>query len=338
MLGVEQAGRTACLKAIALGGPGGETRFVVGEGGVLLRGDVSRGPLRTVKDDGFPNYYYGAAVAHVAQQEWLVVTGFVDGASDTNTGVALISGDGGATWTQRTVVSNSTWLGGPIGVLYSKADGNRVDAADSAAAAGVRLVVPSATAVPVFSAPLQADGTAGPWVSADAGSGWHAGPMVIGADEIVLTGVQMCQSVDGARSFACAAAADATFDGGVAAQSSNTSNWLTGGGTIAPEVAGWVHHSSDSGRSWQPRSLETAYPIRWVGFGCGPIGATVALAAGGDYFTGVGGIWSSTDAGATWKLEVDTKAEMSACAAGLGFVTCVGASKKAQSVVVTARC
>lgn len=329
---VRGAGSTACLKSIALGGPGGSTRYIVGEGGVVLKGDVGGGPLKTIRDDGFPNYYYGAGVARVAQREVLVVSGFVDGSKPPlppkNLGVALTSVDGGATWLQRTIVSNGTWLGGPVAVLYPDTDEKP------------RLVVPAATAIPVFSAPLDASGAAWPWATTKAGSGWHAGPMVVGpaAGQLVLTGTQMCRSADGAKSFTCASPADATFDGGVAAQSSNGSNWLTGGGTIAPDIAGWVHRSGDGGTTFAARSLETPYPIRWVGFACGPTGTERAFAAGGNFFTQVGGIWSSADLGATWTLEAETGAEMSACAAGLGFVTCVGAARGAQSVVATAKC
>jgi hypothetical protein len=75
-----------------------------------------------------------------------------------------------------------------------------------------------------------------------------------------------------------------------------------------------VHVTADAGAgglqgSWSLRALKTDYPIRWVGFFAG-----VALAAGGDYNSGVGGIHSSRDYGKTWVLDLDTGVEMSACA------------------------
>ena len=291
--------------------------------------------MGTIRDDDFPNYYYGVGVARLGRGDILVVSGFVDGSKPPkpplSLGVVMTSTDGGKKWADHVTVSNDTWLGGPAGLLY---DGK----------GGGHIVVPSATATSVFSAPLEASGKTGPWVATPAGTGWHAGPMVLypggggKLGKVVLTGVQLCLSSDAAATFLCRPAADEVFDGGVAEQKTNASNWLTGGGSIAPDLAGWVHRSSDGGQTWGNRTLQAPYPIRWVGFGCGAEDAKLALAAGGNYFSGVGGIWSSADLGATWKLEVDTGAEMSSCAVGLGFVTCVGASAHKQSVVATAKC
>ena len=37
---------------------------------------------------------------------------------------------------------------------------------------------------------------------------------------------------------------------------------MTGGGEISPAVSGWVHLSEDGGRSYGPRVLTSAWPIR----------------------------------------------------------------------------
>lgn len=106
------------------------------------------------------------------------------------------------------------------------------------------------------------------------------------------------------------------------------------------------------------RVLETAWPVRFVGFFGTP---AVAVAAGGDYNSGVGGIYTSHNNGVTWELEIDTGVEMSACSGtardygggggrdraggasmsggggggGSVYVTCVGSAKGKTSVVVS---
>lgn len=74
---------------------------------------------------------------------------------------------------------------------------------------------------------------------------------------------------------------------------------------------------------------------------------SVALAVGGDYFTGVGGIHSSEDGGKTWQLDMDTGVEMAACSGsvrdygeatvegGSVVVTCVGSARGKPSVIVS---
>lgn len=319
---IDGTGSLACLKSVTI--TSGTTRYIAAEGGIVIRGELNS--LSTIVDDGFPNYYYGVGVANVSQRSVVVVSGFVDGGGQ-NVGIALSSNDDGQSWSPPTVVSNGTWLGGPIAVLRPSDE------------SVTRVLMPSAVAAPVFSVPLESDGGFGAWTRTDAGQGWHAGPIVTdGVDAVTLTGEEICSSSDGGRHFNCSASADDVFDGGIAVHPSNRSNWLTGGGMISPDLSGWVHASSDAGHSWTARTLTAPYPIRWVGFACGHSGSALAIAAGGDYRAGVGGIWSSNDNGTTWTLEVDTGAEMASCAAGKGFLTCVGASSHAKSIVATAQC
>ena len=64
------------------------------------------------------------------------------------------------------------------------------------------------------------------------------------------------------------------------------------------------------------------------------------VAAGGDFFSGVGGVYTSVDQGATWQLSIDTGVEMAACAtsAQTNVIVCVGSAKNKRSVVISAIC
>ena len=316
---LDAVGAGACLKSLAINGT--DSVYAVGEGGVVLKGVYGAAAangaptaLRTVLNAGFPSYYYGVGVLGAS----VVVTGFVDGGGGSR-GIARTSADGGASWPANAtaVLSPTVWAGGPV-----LAAGHR------------RLIVPSATDTAVF----VADGSSAAqltWRTVQAGEGWHAGPFVARGASVTIAGVELCRSADAGGSFKCGPSADAVFDGGVAS-TADGATWLTGGGAIAPVLGGWAHRSRDGGASWSAnRTLAAPWPIRTVAFACAD---SVALAAGGDFSSGVGGIYASADGGATWVLEVDTGLEMAACATGPGLVTCVGSAKGKQSLSITARC
>src|SRR5438093_1007784 len=71
--------------------------------------------------------------------------------------------------------------------------------------------------------------------------------------------------------------------------------WV-GGGTISPTVEGWVHRTADGGETWSGRTLETAWPIREIRFMTSKLG----WAAGGNIYSGGGGLYFSNDSGKTW--------------------------------------
>ena len=323
---LDSAGAASCLRDIT---SNGTTLFAVGEGGVVLRGAVGAG-LAAVLDLGYPYYFYGVAVVVAsAARSRVVVTGFADGGA-LSQGVALASLDPrGDAWGAPANVSGGTWLGGPI-------------ASVPLGGGAARLVVASATEAPVWTADVPAaapDPVAARWERVAAGAGWHAGPLVADAASVVVAGFELCASRDAAASFACGTAVDADGDGGVARDARNASRMLVGGGEIAPAARGWVHASADGGRSWgSARALDAPYPIRFVAFLGAACGRDVAIAAGGDYFAGLGGVYASTDGGRSWALELDTGREMASCATGPGFVTCVGSAQGQASVAVTARC
>jgi hypothetical protein len=121
---------------------------------------------------------------------------------------------------------------------------------------------------------------------------------------VYLTGISFCRSLDGGASYFRRGSIDPVFDGGV--NFPDTVYGWTGGGQISTPVQGWVHRTTDAGQSWSARILNPPYPIRSLLF----FDDLLGFAVGGNYFQGIGGIWSTTDGGLSWSLDVDTGCEM----------------------------
>jgi photosystem II stability/assembly factor-like uncharacterized protein len=99
-------------------------------------------------------------------------------------------------------------------------------------------------------------------------------------------------------------AADSVFDN--AASFVDTLYGMTAGGTISPNLSGWLHRSTDGGRTWSGRLLETTLPLRAVKM----VTRQLAFAAGGNFNTASGGIWVTTDGGQTWSNDLSVSAEI----------------------------
>jgi hypothetical protein len=166
---------------------------------------------------------------------------------------------------------------------------------------------------------------------------WHAGNYVYdGSGLIVLAGSSDCNSTDFGASWRCGAAVDASgMDSGIACAGATC---VVGGGEISPAVAGWTHVSRNGGATWTTsRALSAPYPIRSVLVV--PSSAApqpVLIAAGGNFFSGVGGAWSSSDGGATWTQDLNAGQELKACRAlalpGRTRVYCVSAGSAAGGI------
>jgi photosystem II stability/assembly factor-like uncharacterized protein len=70
-----------------------------------------------------------------------------------------------------------------------------------------------------------------------------------------------------------------------------------------------VHVTTDGGATWSGRTLDAPWPIRDLHF----LTSRMGWAAGGNVFSGVGGMYFSSDGGQTWSLDADTGAEISSC-------------------------
>eukprot|EP01044_Picomonas_judraskeda_P011098 COSAG03_NODE_1481_length_4009_cov_104.500000_1_plen_306_part_00 len=299
----------------------------------MSQGEVGVQSFETIRNAGFPYYYYGV---HAGSGGGVLVSGFVDGAEDAvSQGITVASFDNGLTWQPPEVIDESKWLGGPIRCTND-----------------THCVVPGVSSNKMYVTNHGVASIATDWTSVvpDPSVGWFMGPFVAEGESVVVTGIGLCESADGGLHYNCRKSVDPTFDGGIALQPLQPSSsavprygqGLVGGGDISAPVSGWVHETPDGPEgNWTKRDLNVPYPIRWVGFY-----GSVALAVGGDYFTGVGGIHSSED-GKTWKLDVDTGVEMTACSGsardygeaavggGSVVVTCVGSARGKPSVIVS---
>ncbi|MBU0508566.1 T9SS type A sorting domain-containing protein [bacterium] len=121
---------------------------------------------------------------------------------------------------------------------------------------------------------------------------------------IVAAGSHHWISRDRGRWWRITRAADSLFDNVVSF--CDTVHGITGGGTISPQTSGWVHVTSDGGRTWSGRVLSTVLPIRDVEM----ITPEIAFASGGRYTQGAGEIWQTTDGGQSWTRTLQTNAEI----------------------------
>ena len=106
------------------------------------------------------------------------------------------------------------------------------------------------------------------------------------------SGITYCDSSNAGAAWTCGPPVDSVFDGPVFFDD-ETSGWV-GGGEISPDVAGWVHRTTDGGATWSDRTLDTPWPIREILF----VTPDMGWAAGGNIYSGAGGLYFSNDGGA----------------------------------------
>jgi hypothetical protein len=239
-------------------------------------------------DRGFPYYYYGIQVSG----QTIVASGFND---STGQGILTQSDDGGATWLPDTVLSDNAWAGR---VRFAKGVGHGL-AMNGGGSSGNDPNIAWWTMKP------------GHWRTdvPDPNGGWFGNQFTLLKDNSAFaSGVTFCKSGDVGATWACAPPADSVFDGPTLFVD-DLHGW-TGGGEISPDVAGWLHRTTDGGATWSGRVLTTAWPIRQVEF----LDRKIGWAAGGNVYSSVGGIYYSKNGGKTWTLDVTTGDEMGACA------------------------
>lgn len=265
---------------------------------------------------GFPYYWFGVKALSA---NLVVISGF----DDSNfRGILRWSQDGGVTWSSDIVLTTRGWsyrvrfARRPHGLVM---DGLNLDAANAAH--------------------YTTDGgrTAADWTAEvpDPSGGWFGNQFSLLENlHARASGIRYCDSPNGGQTWTCSPSVDSIFDGPVFFFN-DTSGWV-GGGEISPQVAGWVHRTEDGGATWSQRTLNSPWPIREIRF----VTAKVGWAAGGNVFSGVGGIYFSGNGGKTWSLDVDTGAEMDACDSPRTSIThlqvwCAGYNASFNGVVYT---
>jgi hypothetical protein len=123
---------------------------------------------------------------------------------------------------------------------------------------------------------------------------------------IMAAGSHQWISRDGGLHWIIRPAADPLFDNAVGF--ADSLHGLAGAGTVTPTPHGWVHFTSDGGRTWSGRTLQTDLPIRVVAMASPSVG----FAAGGLLEQNTGAIWRTEDGGLTWQMDVQLNADVRA--------------------------
>lgn len=269
------------LKAVSFADP--LNGFAAAELGAVYRTTNGGTTWTRVMNLGFPYYWYGV---HAFSPQTALVVGFQN---QSGAGVARWTDNGGATWTNDVVIDPANWL---LGLEFA-------DAQHGIAYGNLGYVYVT----------QNGGRNATDWtkVTTDPAHGWLAGNFTLRTDgNAFITGISFCHSTDGGYTWFVQHSADPVFDGGCSFP--DLLHGWTGGGQISNPVSGWVHRTTDGGASWSGRLMQPTYPIRIVQF----FDADFGFAAGGNIYSSAGGIWSTTDSGTTWNLDINTGAEMSA--------------------------
>jgi hypothetical protein len=264
----------------------------------------------------FPWYWYGV---HAFNAKDVVISGIYD--SSTNfEGIIRWSHDGGATWTNDIVLTSTAFVQRIR--FANRKDGLIMDLVDRA----------------TNSAQYTTDGgaTAAGWtnVVSNPDGGWFQLEFSLLPNlHARASGINYCDSTDAGAVWTCGPSIDSVFDGETFFVNDKV-GWVSGG-EISPKVEGWVHRTTDGGKTWSGRTLDGPWPIREIRF----VTPNIGWAAGGNIYSKVGGIYFSRNGGKTWSLDVNTGAEMDACDSkpvGTKFqVWCAGYNSSLAGVVYT---
>jgi photosystem II stability/assembly factor-like uncharacterized protein len=244
-------------------------------------------------DNAASDYFYGV---YAFSPEKVIISGFFDG-SGSAYGVFRWSENGGETWSSD-LSTGPEWL---QQVRFVKNDD------------GLMLPLSAAGDDSETLAEYTTDGgaTLADWTSAVANpsGAWFAPQFSFLSNlHARASGINFCTSLTGGSAWTCGNSVDSVFDGPVFFL--NDKVGLVGGGEISPNVEGWVHVTTNGGKTWSGRTLDGPWPIRSILF----LTKTVGWVGGGNVYTDVGGMYFSTDGGNTWSVDVTTNSEMGSCA------------------------
>ncbi|MCI0448874.1 MAG: T9SS type A sorting domain-containing protein [Chlorobi bacterium] len=244
----------------------------------------------SVMNLGFPYYWYGV---DAISEDTVIISGF-NNQGPINSGVVRWTLNGGVTWTQDIILRRQ---GSGVGWL------DKVHFFTS-----LRGIVFNALSGACFTTTTGGKDTSS-WsfsvINTD--GAWIAGNIdAMPSGRVYATGIHFATSTNFGVSWVSGPSADNVFDGGVDFLDNNILFGWTGGGQISNPVSGWTHKTTDGGISWGPRQMVFPYPIRAVKF----FNQNTGFAVGGNLFQEAGGIYSTSNGGLNWNLDISTSAEM----------------------------
>jgi photosystem II stability/assembly factor-like uncharacterized protein len=296
--------------------PNAKIGYAAAEAGQVWKTTDGGAHWKEVLNLSFPWYWYGV---HAFNAKDVVISGIYD--SSTNfEGIIRWSHDGGATWTNDIVLTLTAFMQRIR--FANRKDGLIMDLVDRA----------------TNSAQYTTDGgaTAAGWtnVVSNPDGGWFQLEFSLLPNlHARASGINYCDSTDAGAVWTCGPSIDSVFDGETFFVNDKV-GWVSGG-EISPKVEGWVHRTTDGGKTWSGRTLDGPWPIREIRF----LTPNIGWAAGGNIYSKVGGMYFSRNGGKTWSLDANTGAEMDACDSkpvGTKFqVWCAGYNSSLTGVVYT---
>jgi photosystem II stability/assembly factor-like uncharacterized protein len=293
------------------------TGFAAAELGQVWKTTSGGAAWTKIMNLGFPYYWYGVKALDANN---IVISGFNDNNFE---GIIRWSNDGGTTWSGDIVLSTTGWsdrvrfIGNDIGLVMDQLSTTEANAAHYTTNGGA---------------------TVSDWTSVvpDPNGGWFGDEFSMLADQhTTASGITYCASTNAGQTWGCGPSIDSVFDGPVFF-ANDKAGWV-GGGEISPNVEGWVHRTTDGGKTWSGRVLDVSWPIREIIFTTPKVG----WAAGGNIYSDAGGIYFTKNGGQTWTLDLDSNGnEMSSCdmqPTGKKFqVWCAGYDSSFNGVVYAA--
>jgi photosystem II stability/assembly factor-like uncharacterized protein len=271
--------------------PKASVGYAAGEAGQVWKTTDGGSTWSNILNLSYPYYWYGVSALDAKN---VIISGFIDSAS-AQQGVIRWSHDGGATWSNDIVLTGTAqnWL-------------NRVRFRTSLQGLAMSQGPGPLTSYYTSNGGKQSSD----WSGASAEGGWFGNQFSFDTNGARASGPDYCTSKNPGVSWTCSHSIDQVFDGAVFF-ASKRAGWVAGG-EISPNVAGWVHRTTDGGKTWSSRTLNSPFPIRELRF----ITPKIGWATGGNVYSNIGGAYFSADGGQTWKADLDTQGhELASCAA-----------------------
>lgn len=238
---------------------------------------------------GFPYYWYGV---HALSPDTVVIAGF-DNQGAISSGVVRWSFNGGDTWTPDIILRIASGVGWLDRVHFFNQN--------------MGIVFAGLSGAIHYTTTGGKDSTSWNYIQVNSDLAWFAGNYDFqNTGNIYATGIHLAKSTNYGVNWVSGPSADNVFDGGIDFLDNNNLYGWTGGGQISSPVSGWMHRTTDGGQSWGNRLFDFPYPIRAVKF----YDTNLGLALGGNLYQEAGGIYSTTNGGVNWNLDISTSAEM----------------------------